>query len=276
MMRRLLGGICIAAVTVSGLLLTGCVTDQAYRSLKGRNEQQAVLISQYEEQNRKLGMEVDTLSARLSEKERLVAHLEDKEQLIKAQLQQMSEKSAQLFSRLEQLGQLSGVSVVQTPEGVKVEVAAAVLFDSGKADIKPAGEETLKQVAVLLKAEKELIRIDGHTDSDPIKYSPYKSNWDLSGARARTVLEHLISQGIDSQRLYFSGFGPYRPVAPNATAEGKAKNRRVELLILAGTTAPQTDIPPEAGAPRRVTPPVRPAPSPTPEPTAEEPELPAE
>ena len=253
-MKRLTGGIVLLAIGVVGVLASGCVSDEAHRALKDHSGQQALLIAQYEEKNRQLAMELEGGRATLEERQRLLAHMEEKEALLKQRLQEVSEKSAELLLRLEELNRIPGVTVVETAEGVKVEVAAEVLFDSGRATLKPKGQEALRQVAAVLRGTRELIRIDGHTDADPIKYSVYESNWELSGARAVTVLEYLISQGAEPERLSFAGYGPYKPIADNATQEGKAKNRRVELLVMAGTAVAETDIPPEAGAVRRVTP----------------------
>ncbi len=256
-MKRLTGGTVLLAIGLVGLLLSGCVSDEAYRAVKDQNEQKAMLIAQYQEENRRLDLKVQALEATLKEKDRLLANMEDKEALLKQRLEDVSAQTAELMLRLEQLNQIPGVSVVQTTEGVKVEVAAEVLFDSGKATLKSAGRQTLRQVAAVLRGSREFIRIDGYTDAEPIKYSPYKSNWELSGARAVTVLEELIMEGVEPERVYFAGYGPYRPVADNATKEGKAKNRRVELLVMPGTSAPATDIPAEAGAVKRtVAPPV--------------------
>ena len=76
------------------------------------------------------------------------------------------------------------------------------------------------------------ISIEGHTDNQPIKYSPWKSNWELSVHRALSVLHYLERKGVPPQRMSVAGFGEYRPVASNATAEGRALNRRVEIVIV--------------------------------------------
>jgi len=254
-MKRLTGGIVLLAIGVVGVLVSGCVSDEAYQAVKNHSEQQAMLIAQYQEENRQLDLKVQSLQATLAERNRVLALMEEKEGLLKQRLEEVSVQTADLLEKLKGLEGIQGVSVEATAEGwVKVGVAAEVLFDSGKAVLKPKGQDALMQVAAVLKGSREFIRIDGHTDSDPIKYSAYKSNWELSGARAVTVLEQLVSQGVAPERLYFAGHGPYKPIAANATKEGKAKNRRVELLVMPGTAAPKTDIPREAGAVMRVAP----------------------
>ncbi len=112
-----------------------------------------------------------------------------------------------------------------------------VLFDSGKADIKLDAKKTLKFLADLLKQEEfnqKYIRVEGHTDSDPIVHiQKYATNWELSVSRASNVVRVLIEEaGLKPDRLSASGYSQYHPVAPNDTGENKSKNRRVDIVIL--------------------------------------------
>jgi len=127
-----------------------------------------------------------------------------------------------------------GVSVAMSDRGVVVTFVSEVLFDSGLAKIRPDAHKVLDKVAVVLKgkvADKN-IAIEGHTDNEPIKKSGWKSNWELSTARATSVLHYLESKDIKPSRLQATGYGEYRPVASNDTVEGRQKNRRVEVIIL--------------------------------------------
>ena len=127
------------------------------------------------------------------------------------------------------------LAVEMQGRGLVVTVVAEVLFDSGKAGIKPEAEDILNKVINVLKDKvpDKSILIEGHTDNDPIKYSGWKSNWELSTARAMSVVHYFVGQGsLDPSRLSAAGCGEYRPVASNDTEEGKAQNRRVELVIL--------------------------------------------
>jgi len=122
-----------------------------------------------------------------------------------------------------------------TERGLVITFLSEVFFDSGKAVIKNQAEETLSQISEVLntKVKDSLIAIEGHTDNDPIKYSRWKSNWELSAARAVSVLHYLIDKGrIQPERLSAVGYGEFHPVAPNDTPEGKQQNRRVEIVIL--------------------------------------------
>lgn len=121
--------------------------------------------------------------------------------------------------------------------GLAIRFMDSVFFDSGKAEIKSESKEILHYMAELLNKKEfkgKFIKIEGHTDSDPIVYSTtYPTNWELSSTRATNVLRYLIeSEGIDGDRVSSSGYSFYRPVASNNTKENKAKNRRVDIVIL--------------------------------------------
>jgi chemotaxis protein MotB len=107
-----------------------------------------------------------------------------------------------------------------------------VLFDESRADLQPVGIEVLDLVAEVLRATPNHIAIEGHTDSRPISSGRFPSNWELSTARATSVLRHLTEQiGFDQARLSVAGYADTRPVAPNDTVEGAARNRRVEIVV---------------------------------------------
>ena len=107
-----------------------------------------------------------------------------------------------------------------------------VLFDESRADLQPVGIEILELVAEVLRATPNNISIEGHTDSRPISSGRYPSNWELSTARATSVLRHLIENtGFDPTRLSAAGYADTRPLASNDTPEGAARNRRVEVVV---------------------------------------------
>ncbi len=116
---------------------------------------------------------------------------------------------------------------------VTVTLPNTILFASGKADLKKQAGSELNNIVSVLKARYEGNGIDvvGHTDTDPIKKSKWKDNWELSAQRALAVVRYLESQGIPGQRLQAVGCGEKRPVASNANRSGKAKNRRVEIVV---------------------------------------------
>lgn len=131
------------------------------------------------------------------------------------------------------------VKVEMLERGLVITFVAEVLFDSGKADLRKGSDEKLDKVArVLNTTVKDLnVGIEGHTDNVPIKHSGWKSNWELSSARALSVLHMMINDfKVDPTRLSATGFGEYKPVAPNTTKEDRQRNRRVEIVILPETT----------------------------------------
>lgn len=122
-----------------------------------------------------------------------------------------------------------------TERGLVITFLAEIFFDSGKDAILADGRPVLSKVAEVLNKNvpNSNVAVEGHTDADPIKYSGWKSNWELSAARALAVLHYFIDNGgITPERLSISGYGQYRSVAPNDTAQNKRKNRRVEIIIL--------------------------------------------
>ncbi|MHC4321198.1 MAG: OmpA/MotB family protein [Planctomycetota bacterium] len=134
---------------------------------------------------------------------------------------------------------LTGTGVnVKIKEGhISVVLPSSVLFNSGQTKLKKSAKNSLSKVCAVLKKDfpNDTIRIEGHTDSDPIKRTKqvYKSNWELSAMRATTVLHHLIDNcHLDPKKLYLAGFGKYQSVASNKTKSGKRKNRRVEIVVL--------------------------------------------
>lgn len=117
--------------------------------------------------------------------------------------------------------------------GMVIHFTDRVLFDTGRAELKPEARELLLVLARQLKDLPHAIRVEGHTDNVPIHNALYASNWELSAARAVRVVRFLIETGgIDPRRLAAVGYGEYRPIASNDTAEGRARNRRVDIVLL--------------------------------------------
>ena len=151
------------------------------------------------------------------------------------QLSELNQTKQLLEERLKQEITDEQVSLAMAEKGLVISFVADVLFDSGKAKIKPQVYSTLDKVTRILveNVPENNIGIEGHTDNEPIKYSGWKSNWELSTARALSILHYLIDEkGISPLRVSAIGYGEYRPVTSNATKEGRQLNRRVEIVIL--------------------------------------------
>jgi chemotaxis protein MotB len=122
---------------------------------------------------------------------------------------------------------------------VEVEIRTDILFPSGVATLEPAAVNVMKQLAETLKPFPNPIRVEGHTDNRPISTRAFPSNWELSSARAASVVHLFTETGLQPARLAVIGLGEYRPAQDNATAEGRNANRRVVLVILSGDTPPE-------------------------------------
>jgi chemotaxis protein MotB len=152
-------------------------------------------------------------------------------------VQELSRYRSDFFGKLREiLGNRPDIRVV----GDRFVFQSEVFFDSGAAVLRPEGRAELDQLAVaLLDLEKRIpaeinwvLRVDGHTDTRPLSAnSPFKSNWELSAARAISVVQYLMSKGIPPQRLVAAGFGEFQPIDPGTTDEAFSRNRRIELKL---------------------------------------------
>jgi chemotaxis protein MotB len=127
----------------------------------------------------------------------------------------------------------SMVRVRMEPRGLVISLGENGIFDSGSDIIKPQGRVLLDTIATSLVALGNQIRVEGHTDNVPIRNSRFPSNWDLSTSRATAVVSRLITNfGLPPELLSAAGYAEYRPAATNDTDEGKARNRRVDIVVL--------------------------------------------
>lgn len=127
-----------------------------------------------------------------------------------------------------------GVSVSEDAQKITVRVTGDILFASGQATLRSEAKRTLSRIAGVLNSQYpgNTVRVEGHTDSDPIRKSKWRDNYHLSEARATAVRDYLISNGVSRSRLMIVGHGPDQPVASNKTRTGKAQNRRVEIIVV--------------------------------------------
>jgi chemotaxis protein MotB len=147
------------------------------------------------------------------------------------------------------------VTVHRESMWLEIEINTDILFPSGAAEFTPAATPVLDKLAEVLEPFPNPIRVEGHTDDRPIKTAAFPSNWELSAARAASVVHQFMRQGIDPLRLEIVGFGEFHPREPNDTAEGRNANRRVAVLVLEEVspgqpvTARATDQTPATAAP---------------------------
>ena len=144
------------------------------------------------------------------------------------------DESEILYQKLkEKFQETTSLSVVKEKRGTIIRINDTMLFDEGSAIIKSGAQSTLKKIATELVELENPILIEGHTDSIPIKNEKYPSNWELSTARATNIIKYLTeSRIITPKRLSAVGYGEYVPIADNSTKDGRAKNRRVDIIVL--------------------------------------------
>ena len=128
-------------------------------------------------------------------------------------------------------GLASDVKMEVQADGVRFRLEAPVLFAPASVDLQPGSREVLGTLAAFLGKFPGEIQIDGHSDAAPISNARYPSNWELSAARAGAVARYFQGEGLAPARIAAAGFGEHRPLADNATAEGRARNRRVEIFL---------------------------------------------
>ena len=151
-------------------------------------------------------------------------------------VQELNRYRSDFFGRLREIiGARPGIRVV----GDRFVFESSVLFDSGQAVVKAAGDPALDKLAsAAIDLEREIppaipwvLRVDGHTDRRPIVSPQFKSNWDLSAARAIAVVQYLVAKGVDPQRLVAAGFGEFQPIDPGGGEDAMSRNRRIELKL---------------------------------------------
>ncbi|MBI2191825.1 MAG: OmpA family protein [Planctomycetes bacterium] len=228
---------------VALLLASGCIPSSR-KDLDKLNyqvrSQQHVIAGQARKID-ELTRERDALQNQLADQDVLISTYQVQTADSEKARELASQELENLRHRLEELARQDPDAFEWNASAGTLGVAAEVLFRPGKADLLPTGAEALRKVTPLLRESRELIRVDGHTDADPIRLSKWDDNWQLAGERARRVLKFLEAEGIPRERLFFAGFADTRPKADNTSAAGKKVNRRVELLPLpAADAAPPT------------------------------------
>ncbi len=233
-----------------GLPLSGC--SMAWKTVREREletqaEQLKGNLAQAEKSRQDLLAQMDKTQAQVNrlqdERAKEIKRLmEEKEKATKQVAQEKTKEANELVEAQRQLAESlkqelgdAQAKLAMTERGLVLTFLDEIFFDSGKASIKPEGLETLKKVATVLKetVPNSPVAVEGHTDNQPIKHSGWKSNWELSSARALAVVHYFVEdQSLQPQRLRAVGVGEYQPVASNDNLQGRRQNRRVEVVIL--------------------------------------------
>jgi chemotaxis protein MotB len=226
------------------------------------------------------GMEV--LRSKLDQAKSSLTSAQAENQKVKGQIAALQQQVADLETEKEMVGQRAkgledemrsdlesrDVTISNLQGRLTVNILDRVMFNSGEAVVKPDGEAVLRKIASLLAGHPELkIHVIGHTDNVPIR-GRFASNWELSTARALAAVHFLTEKaGVDPRRVGAVGYGEYRPIADNSTAEGRARNRRIAITILPDELA-GADTVPTVKTNAVLEPPPQPAAPPAAEPTA--------
>jgi len=219
-------------------------------TLTGENDslkkQIATLTGQRDDLDKILQAKTDDLSRSVSENRKKNADLEAENTKLKESLAQLKQKTQEVEAQSntyqdllkEMKAEISKgeITITELKGKLTMDVVDKILFASGEAKVKKEGLEVLKRVVDILKDMKDKnIRIEGHTDNVQIAGNlskVYPTNWELSAARALNVTKYLQEQGIDPKIISATAFGEYQPLADNDTPEGRAKNRRIAIILL--------------------------------------------
>ena len=140
---------------------------------------------------------------------------------------------ASIEAYLVKQGAQNKVTLEITRRGLIVSLKEAGFFESGRATIKPEAYELINTISEVMTQYNNPLRFEGHTDNVPINTAQFPSNWELSAARATTAVKYLLNNfDVDPDKLSATGYAEFRPLTDNATQEGKARNRRVDLVML--------------------------------------------
>ena len=171
--------------------------------------------------------------AKMSSQQNTKTENSDNPESGKSEQEQMEELKAELDTKLQEDNLAGSVQTSIDKRGLVISVSNAVFFDPGSAEIKQENEGTLLEIANMVQVMENYIRVEGHTDNVPMNSGLYRSNWDLSAARAANVVRLFYTKtNILPERLIAVGYGEYRPVEDNSTEEGRAKNRRIDIIVL--------------------------------------------
>ena len=236
-----------SAVLVTLFAASGCVSQGEFDKLQSeKNQEIASLqssrsgleqqVGNLESQRASLEKQKDSLTKEKDSLTQQVAALEAQRAQLQASEKQVEARYDRLRADLSEEVKKGQLQIRELEGRLTVDVAEQLFFDSGRAALKDTGKQVLQKVADSLKSyEDKAIRIVGHTDNVPISgglQKVFPSNWELSAARATTVVRFLQDNGIPPERLVATGRAEYAPVAPNDSAEGRQKNRRIEITLI--------------------------------------------
>ncbi|MBF8222275.1 OmpA/MotB family protein [Halomonas sp. 328] len=171
----------------------------------------------------------DDLTLVVTERPPSNAHRLDPEALAGAE--RLQEEVSARLDEARELPSLEGVEISPVAEGLNLRIQDRLLFDSATAELSEAGRELIERLVAIIQRHEGTVSVEGHSDDRPIFTDRFPSNWELSSARAIVILRQLERAGVDASRLRAIGYGETRPLADNDSPEGRAANRRVEVIV---------------------------------------------
>lgn len=208
-------------------LAGSCVSPEAHRRAIGANAALQAQIAQLLESQKSLALENDRLRGEVNDLGKRAADA--------TWIEEQKKRIAELLAKYgaDAPNPVPGIDLVSTPEGYAFRVAGGVLFSPGRNDLSETGRRTLGELTEALRGRR--VRVEGHTDDTPIQRSQWGTNLRLSVERAMAVADHLTSSlGLDASKVSVAGYGEYRPAVAGTDDAARAKNRRVEILLLDG------------------------------------------
>lgn len=217
---------------VAELNKTRAELDQVRAAREACAKQQAALDAEnlkMKERLAALGQNVESMTANLDQAKKRMEEMRKAQEAAEKRAQQFRDMVAKFKSMID-----AGKLQVEIRDGLMlVKLPDNILFDPGKTDLKPAGQEAIRQVAQILAGiEGRKFQVTGHTDNIPIKSGKFKSNWELSTQRAVEVVKFMSANGMDPKRLSAAGYADTLPVAGNDSDDGRRQNRRIEIVVV--------------------------------------------
>jgi chemotaxis protein MotB len=208
-----------------------------WNSANARHQKDAETMHSMQEATDTLKADLANARAQIQTNQDLITSLTNQVAALQKEKEQVSKTSKSLEDEMRSQLESKDVTISKLQGRLTVNIVDRVMFDSGEAVLKPDGEVVMRKIAQILQEHPQLsIHVVGHTDNIPIRQtaqSRFASNWELSAARALAAVHFLTERaGVDPRRVGAVGYGEFRPVADNATAEGRAKNRRIAITIL--------------------------------------------
>ena len=164
--------------------------------------------------------------------------------------QQLGKIADEIDQSMAQFIEDDQIRVTRNSLWLEIDIKSDLLFPSGSAQLETPAQDIIRKLAQALATSPNRIRVEGHTDNQPISTTAFPSNWQLSASRATSVIQLLQYAGVDPERMAVMGFGQYKPKSDNITPEGRSANRRVLLIVLAAAPQPDEQAPSEPAGPQ--------------------------